>query len=364
VRNILIDNRNWERYKSFHNDLRPEQIKEVDSMLICNNPIKGYFWYYCDVCKRDIIRHLSCNSRICPRCGTKYVNAWATKTTNRMLNVDHNHIIFTMPDCLWPLIKNNYNCIKELAEGTFKVISESMNQSAKQFIIPGMINTLHTYGEDMKWNVHFHTIVTQGGMNKNNKWKSITFIPYEILRVKWKIYCLKIIKKNIPMNSNNQTLFESLYYHEYRNGFNIRVVKSGIPKKELIGYIARYIRHPAISNRRIIGYDKNVVTISCDKKKDKSYTLSFTVEEFITRLIQHIPEKNFKLTRSYGLYSRRKTKIKLKYFVQESILFYTKSQHSIECPYCGKILHVIEYFPPSFASGPPLAIRNLTEWIS
>lgn len=38
-----MDNRNWDKYKASHTDLRPEQIKEVNSMLMCNDPDKGYF---------------------------------------------------------------------------------------------------------------------------------------------------------------------------------------------------------------------------------------------------------------------------------------------------------------------------------
>lgn len=269
-----------------------------------------------------------------------------------------------MPDCLWLLIKDDYECIKELTAATYRIMTEAMSQSAKQNIIPGMINALHTYGKDMKVNIHFHTIVTQGGMDKNNQWRSVTYIPYTILRVKWKIYCLKVISKHINKTGDNQILLDSLYHHEYRNGFNVRVIKTGIPKKELITYIARYIRHPAISNRRIINYDGSSVSIICGNKKDKPYAVTFTKDEFITRLVQHIPVKNFKLIRHYGLYSRRKIKksssVKLK---QESITSYFKSQHSIECPSCGKILYPLEYFPPNFANGPPQLKENLLEWI-
>jgi hypothetical protein len=38
IRDILIDNNNWERYKLFHKrELREERIKEIDAMLLCGN---------------------------------------------------------------------------------------------------------------------------------------------------------------------------------------------------------------------------------------------------------------------------------------------------------------------------------------
>ena len=104
-----------------------------------------------------------------------------------MLNVDHSHIVFTLPDDIWPLINGNNTCIKELSAATFKVVQETMSKSAKQNIISGMINSLQTYGQDIKYNVHFHTIITEGGISKKtNIWKSVYYIPYDIMRIKWK----------------------------------------------------------------------------------------------------------------------------------------------------------------------------------
>ena len=144
---------------------------------------------------------------------------------------------------------------------------------------------------------------------------------------------------------------ESIYYYRYRNGFNVRVIKSKIPKKELVWYIARYIRHPAVSDRRIVYYDGKAVTIVCeDKQRGIKWYRKFTVDEFITCLIQHIPQKNFKVMRYYGLYSRKKKKKNSK---QETIPKYFRSKHSIECPKCGRILEPLEYFPPTYPNGPP-----------
>lgn len=271
-----------------------------------------------------------------------------------------------MPSDLWLLIKDDWNCIKELSAMAYRVITETMEKSSKHKITPGMISSLHTYGKDMKYNVHFHTIVTGGGISKkDNLWRTISYLPYSLLRIKWKLYALEIITKHANKTADNQILLESIHYYRYRNGFNVRVIKSKIPKKELVWYIARYIRHPAISNRRIVDYDGRTVTIVCeDKQRGMKWCRKFTVDEFITCLIQHIPQKNFKLLRYYGLYSRKK---KIKECKQETITKYFHSKHAIECPDCGKILEPIEYFPPSYPNGPP-EIKSfgerMTDWIS
>ena len=366
VRNILIDQDNWEKYKSSSlHLLRDEQIKEIDSMLLCNDPRKGFFAYYCNDCDKYQFRHFCCNSRACSKCGKYYVDKWAEKTTKRLLQVNHSHIIFTMPSILWNLIKDNFDCIKELSETAYRVIVEVMSESSKQKITPGMISSLHTYGEDMKYNVHFHTIVTNGGMSaKYGEWKNIDYLPFNLMRLKWKHLSLDVITKHIEKTPNNQGILEAVRYYQYHSGFNVKVIKTNIPKKELVRYIARYIRHPPISNRRIIDYNGKGVTIVCNKKKGY---ITFTVNEFIGRLIQHIPLKGFKLIRHFGLYSRTKHgKVPIQKDKQESISKYFHSKNSIPCSQCGKMLEPIGYFPPSLPEGPPGQLKyggRITDWI-
>ena len=366
VRDILIDNNNWLIHKLSHKEeLRAEQIKEVDAMLLCNDPSKGYFYYYCDDCNLDILAHFKCNSRICSRCGKSYVDKWAKRAVQRMLDVNHSHIVFTMPSDLWLLIKDGWQCIKELSAATYRVMAETMGQSSKHAITPGMLSSLHTYGKDIKYNVHFHTIATEGGMdNKTKLWRKISYLPYFLLRLKWKLYALDVITKHAERTTDNQILLESIRYHRYRNGFNVKVIKTGMPKKELVRYIARYIRHPAISDRRIVGYDGKHVTIVCEDERKKWY-VKFTVEEFISRLIQHIPAKNFKMIRYYGLYSRIKNKNA--FVKQETITKYFRPRHSINCPSCGKLLELEEYIPAYSDRGPPkkeIFGEKIIDWIS
>ena len=63
---------------------------------------------------------------------------------------------------------------------------------------------------------------------------------------------------------------------------------------------------PAIALQRIEEYDGQYVTFRYHDKKDgKEKWEKLTVEEFIARLIVHIPDEQFKTIRYYGVYSRR-----------------------------------------------------------
>ena len=68
--------------------------------------------------------------------------------------------------------------------------------------------------------------------------------------------------------------------------------------------MARYVRHPAIANGRIIKYNKENVTFFYEDNEKNKIIIKKSVFDFIQSLIQHTPPKQFKMIRYYGAYSR------------------------------------------------------------
>ena len=67
------------------------------------------------------------------------------------------------------------------------------------------------------------------------------------------------------------------------------------------------LRHPAIAESRISEFDveANMVTFWFVDEHDVKQFVTLHALEFIGCLVKLIPDKNFKLVRYYGLYSRR-----------------------------------------------------------
>jgi hypothetical protein len=150
-------------------------------------------------------------------------------------------------------------------------------------------------------------LVTMGGMKANGEWKKYDYIPFEMLRKQWQTVVLKLIRRNLSETDKKkiQPLLQKAYT-ENKDGFYIYAPKGTGNLKALIGYIGRYIRRPAIAVSRIEAYDGQFVTFRYyDKAEEKESQETVTVEEFIARLIRHIPDEQFKTIRHYGVYSRR-----------------------------------------------------------
>ena len=128
-------------------------------------------------------------------------------------------------------------------------------------------------------------------------------------------------------------------YARYQNGFCVYVRKDRISsRKGLAKYIGRYVRHPAIANTRIINYNGEAVKFYWKDHEDKIHYKIMLVHDFISAIIQHIPEKNQKLVRYYGAYSRKKKKS-----IKSSITMTFSKNKKDYCPKCHERMEFIAY---------------------
>ncbi len=106
IKQILNDN--WEDfYLSNKDNIRPTVINNVAKVMNCGNKDKlGYSVYTCPVCKsKHAVAH-TCKSRFCNSCGKIKNDEWIAKAQERLFNVPHKHVVFTIPSELWLLFRS------------------------------------------------------------------------------------------------------------------------------------------------------------------------------------------------------------------------------------------------------------------
>ena len=313
---ILKTHNNWTLFKSLYSHkLRPETIQEVEKMLLCCNPENGFATFICIHCGHTKKIPFSCKSKSCSRCGKKYTDTWSNELNSTLLNTAHMHIVLTIPDKLWHYFQHDVSLQKLLLDTSGKTISKvfSLYNKQKVKITTGTILVLHPFGDDLTPNFHVHAITTTGGLSKNNTWVNTGFIPYDAFRKIWQYEILTALRKQCPYLKN----IINWYFNHRINGFLVFCVrKIHSTKRFLLKYLSRYVRHPAISNRRITAYNGTHVTFSYEKHGKYLYK-TIPKLEFILAVLQHITPKHFKVIRRLGLYSRRS---KTKYNIASEIL--------------------------------------------
>lgn len=304
---ILLLNNNWKEYKQNGlYEIRDVEIKEVEKMLNCMDPEKCYSVYMCYNCgEKKIIPH-SCKSRICSTCGKKHADEWAEKINAEMYAVPYRHIILTVSDKLWVYFEGNAMLQKLMLDTAAKVMKDIVRNfnKTKKKAEPGIIMVLHPFGRDLKTNMHVHMLMTEGGLTKSGEWVEMSYIDYKIIRKKWQYEILTALKKAMPKDRELAKIVD-FCFKEYKNGFNIQAKRRIEGKtKKAARYMARYVRHPAIADSRIINYDTENVTFIY-KREEITHTVVMNKFEFINNVIKHIPDKNFKMVRYFGIHARR-----------------------------------------------------------
>jgi len=332
-------------------ELREVEETEVEKMLHCKSD--KVFVYECDKCHKTVYQLLGCNSRVCPRCGKRYTDQWSKRLSKKLCDVPHRHFVLSVPSQLWSYLKQDRSLWKVYMDSAMDTIDDYFPKLMHNpHVRIGVIVVFHPFGKDMKFQPHLHLIITEGGFLKG-RFIPKKFIPARKLAKSWQYH----VSKNLQEAGISYQIFAELY-RKY-NGFYVWVHRAGrIDKpRDIARYIGRYVRHPAIANSRIVSFDGTSVEFyyereDADGNKTTHY-VKMNVDEFISSLIQHIPDRQFKMIRHYGVYART-----LKKFFSSSqstitsefqdILYMFGWKFKPYCPYCGGKLKFLRFetIPP------------------
>lgn len=363
INHIFSHNHNWDVYRYKHRDeLRSVEIEEVEKMLTCGE--RGYRIYECPNCGEVKIIHFGCNSRVCTHCGKKFTDKWADSVARKTFDVKHRHVVLTIPEQLRSFFYEDRHLLKVLMDCAIITISDVMKWKLHNNAIPGIIVVLHTYGRDMKFNPHLHCLVTEGGFKSNGVWINMNYFPYRMLKRSWQYQLLTNLKKELEDTLENRELIDFLF-REYPEGFYVRAKDTIKNRKGMIKYIGRYIRHPAVAESRIISYNGQEIVFWYENDDSHKHYVTMSVEEFIHAVIDHIPDKQFKTIRHYGVYSRgikRKFKklLGMVSIAQQKLTKFLGLWIPL-CPNCGKRMEYVW----SWKGKPPPKLKfgeRLCDW--
>lgn len=353
IKQIFIDH--WDGFtKEYGNNIRESVFHEVKKMMQCGLLENGFLEFKCDSCGETKKVGFTCKSRLCSSCGKIRIDDWVEDLVKRMARAHHRHVIFTIPEELRIIFQKHRKLLELLPRCAADVVkSWYLDKSKKEKFMPGIVAVIHTFGRDLKWNPHIHMLLTEGAMGQITAWKKVNFLPYGMLRKRWQKILLDAIESELG-KSKFRNLKNKLY-NKLEDGFYVYGKNEVKDAKGAAKYIGRYTGRPAIAESRIIKYDGKKVTFFYERHEDsKRIEVELDVFEFIKKVIIHIPEKQFKMIRYYGIYARN-NKHKGKFFklVNEKIAMELKKLRKweyrllkafgidpLKCEKCGSAMHL------------------------
>ena len=164
----------WAEYRSKYN---PSDIQQsaAYSIMNCKTGQFGYNIRHCEDCDYLDFHANSCRNRNCPNCQAVLKELWIDKRNSELIDADYFHVVFTIPAQLNPLVYANQKLLYTLLHRCSSETLLELSQNKKYLgATPGIIQILHTWGQELNYHPHIHCIVSGGGLTKSKDLKLCT----------------------------------------------------------------------------------------------------------------------------------------------------------------------------------------------
>jgi len=356
---------------------RVEVHKAAGAMMRCRTAALGGHTEACPDGHFQRNFYNSCRNRNCPLCAFIHVSRWLNRQISRLVGCDYYHVIFTVDhklNVLWRYNRREFvNLFFQAAWGSLK---EMLADPRHLGALPGALGSLHTWTQTLGGHVHLHFLVTAGGIGPDGNWvqhEGQWLLPGKALGRKFRGKFLALLRRGVE--SGRLQLPPGMWKQKCLNLLNKlgrgKCVVEIRPRynhgRGVLAYLARYVRGGPISERRIVGYDGNNVSIRYRINGERGSSsparqgvLPLTAPEFLERLLQHVAPKGAHYVRAYGLFhpsQRDALDVARDRFGQlpaedrpepswQQICAQAGELHPQRCPICGKELITISLLTP------------------
>jgi hypothetical protein len=376
VQKIFRDHYNV--YEETHSVSHRER-KAARNIITCRTSHQGYHVDECPNGHHRIILNNSCKHRSCPLCGVTETEVWLERRKLQALNCKYHHIIFTIHHdlhAIWLWNRRLFTNLLFLA--AWHSLRDLLGSEKWLGVYTGAIASFQSWDDEMNKHCHLHFIVPAGGLDKAGKWKGMDgdfLIPTPVLASKFRGKFLSYLKDGFKALTKRGISKPKEHILVAPSGLRVQQCLNLINKlgrvkwhadiepayehaNGVFKYVGRYIRRGPISEKRIIGYDGNKVTIAyAHPKKHENPSFSLDVETFLRRILSHVPQSGTHLVRSYGLFhpncieklnKARKQLGQAPYepltelpHAQELLVRMFPDWKELRCPVCGALLRTV-----------------------
>jgi len=292
---------------------RPQK-RVLTDIAQCRTAALGGHLDLCEACGYEHPAYNSCRNRHCPKCQALAQEHWIEARRQRMLDVRHFHVVFTVPSELRALTafapRVVLGALMHAAQRTLLAFAKTRLRAAI-----GATLVLHTWTRTLEFHPHVHAIVTGGGLSADG--------------ASWRPCARRFL---FPVRAMGQVLRGKLMTtlgHAYRDGafagfddfrdpegfarLMARVaplswnVYAKAPFKKgthVLDYLGRYTHRVGIANSRLLAVCARSVTF---RTKGRG-TVTVSPIEFLRRWVRHVLPDGFHKIRHVGLYAPAATR--------------------------------------------------------
>ena len=289
--------------------LTREQKRVLTDIEQCRTAALGGHVEACPKCEHEHPSYNSCRNRHCPKCQALAQEKWIARRNERLLDVGHFHVVFTLPSELRLLARL---APREVFNALFHAATETLLELGLSRLgaILGATLVLHTWTRDLRFHPHVHAIVTAGGLTRDEQRFRHASRRYLFpVKAMGKLLRGKVLAE--LSDAYNAGAFAHVDELRDPRAFPILVAKlaklswnvyakAPLPtSKHVVAYLGRYTHRVGIANSRLLDVTDTRVVF----RTRGDATESLTPVEFLWRFVQHVLPDRFHKIRHAGLYA-------------------------------------------------------------
>ncbi len=313
----------YERFAASH-PLAAYQREAARLLRDCRTAALGGHWRSCPNGHVHTPHYNSCHHRSCPLCAGLQREQWLAGWKERLIDAPHVHTVFTTPQELVPLWRYNKQPFAQLLfQAATETLRELLGDAKYLGGRPGILAGLHTWSQQLAAHIHLHVLVTWGGLDAQGQWltpRRDCLLPRQVLMHKFRGKFLAFLRKALdkghlvlpPDTSLAQAC--SLLNRLGRVTWNVKLLERYEHGRGVLTYLARYLKGGPIGPGRLLDCRNGVVRFCYRDNREldpedgggRRKILPLPVDEFLARLLEHVPPPSMQTVRGYGLYANSK----------------------------------------------------------
>jgi hypothetical protein len=240
-----------------------------------------------------------------------------------LLPMPYFHIVFTVPHELSALALQNKRLLYDLLFRTSAATLLELARDPKHLGADiGFLGVLHTWRQNLQHHPHIHYVVPAGGLAPDgSRWiasSSHFFLPVgalsRVFRGKFTAGLRQLFRQNkLQFHGSLRNLAEPRCFRGFlRQLFKENWVVYAKPPfggpEHVLHYLARYTHRVAISNHRLVDFQKDRVSFRWKDyaRSGRQKIMTISADEFLRRFLIHVLPKGLVRIRHFGLFANCK----------------------------------------------------------
>lgn len=284
--------------------LNRQQRRVLTAIGQCRTAALGGHMEVCEHGDFERIAYNSCRDRHCPKCQALAQERWLDKEIQRLLDVPHFHLVFTIPAELRFLARQYpakfYGALFRAATRTLLKLFRTRLKAT-----PGLLLVLHTWTRELTFHPHLHVLATAGGLALDGSGMVAGGKKYLFpVKMMGKVFRAKMLNALGKLQEKDAfpEVPKAFYATRMASVSDLDwVVYAKKPfrhSSHVAAYLARYTHRVGIANSRIQDVTADRITFATKNGK----TATVHPVEFLHRLVQHVLPPGFHKIRHAGLY--------------------------------------------------------------